>query len=149
MPLRLRNSSDTTLRVVIDVTSSRLLPVDPIEMVVEPGDLTVRVPVTPRANGRFPITVDVSTPAGGPGGIGVVITAMSASLSGLGRGVGAGLVLILATWWLSHFRRRRRERLAQMRHATLTDNSGIDDTGGIDLDEIRSRRDVDDSSIDT
>ena len=149
MPLRLRNSSDTPLRVVIDITSSRLLPVDPIEMVVEPGDLTVRVPVTPRANGRFPITVDVSTPAGGPGGIGVVITAMSASLSGLGRGVGAGLVLILATWWLSHFRRRRRERLAQMRHATLTDNSGIDDTGGIDLDEIRSRRNVDDSSIDT
>jgi len=36
-----------------------------------------------------------------------------------------------------------------MRHATLTDDSGIDDTGGIDLDEIRSRRDVDDSSVDT
>jgi len=149
MPLRLQNSSDTPLRVVIDITSSRLVPVDPIEMVVEPGDATVRVPVTPRANGRFPITVDVATPAGGPGGVGVVITAVSASLSGLGRGVGAGLILILATWWLSHFRRRRRERLAQMRHATLTDDSGIDDTGGIDLDEIRSRRDVDDSSVDT
>jgi len=149
MPLRLQNSSDTPLRVVIDITSSRLVPVDPIEMVVEPGDLTVRVPVTPRANGRFPITVDVATPAGGPGGVGVVITAVSASLSGLGRGVGAGLIVILATWWLSHFRRRRRERLAQMRHATLTDDSGIDDTGGIDLDEIRSRRDVDDSSVDT
>jgi len=149
MPLRLQNSSDTPLRVVIDITSSRLVPVDPIEMVVEPGDATVRVPVTPRANGRFPITVDVATPAGGPGGVGVVITAVSASLSGLGRGVGAGLIVILATWWLSHFRRRRRERLAQMRHATLTDDSGIDDTGGIDLDEIRSRRDVDDSSVDT
>lgn len=148
MPLRLMNSSDTPLRVVISVDSTRLLPIEPFETVVAPGETTLRVPVTPRANGRFPVEVDVASPAGGVGGVGMVITASSVSLSGLGRGVAAGLVVVLLTWWFSHFRRRRRSRLDRMRHATLTDDTGIDDTGGIDAADLRQRLDDDTDTVD-
>jgi hypothetical protein len=148
MPLRLMNSSDTPLRVVISVDSARLLPIEPFETVVAPGETTLRVPVTPRANGRFPVKVDVASPAGGVGGVGMVITASSVSLSGLGRGVAAGLVVVLLTWWFSHFRRRRRSRLDRMRHATLTDDTGIDDTGGIDAADLRQRLDDDTDTVD-
>jgi len=148
MPLRLMNSSDTPLRVVISVDSARLLPIEPFETVVAPGEITLRVPVTPRANGRFPVEVDVASPAGGVGGVGMVITASSVSLSGLGRGVAAGLVVVLLTWWFSHFRRRRRSRLDRMRHATLTDDTGIDDTGGIDAADLRQRLDDDTDTVD-
>jgi hypothetical protein len=148
MPLRLMNSSDTPLRVVISVDSARLLPIEPFETVVAPGETTLRVPVTPRANGRFPVEVDVASPAGGVGGVGMVITASSVSLSGLGRGVAAGLVVVLLTWWFSHFRRRRRSRLDRMRHATLTDDTGIDDTGGIDAADLRQRLDDDTDTVD-
>ena len=34
----------------------------------------------------------------------------SNNLTGLGRVVTVGLLLVLATWWLTYFKRRRRQR---------------------------------------
>jgi len=56
--------------------------------------------------------------------------------------------VVLLTWSFSHFRRRRRTRLDLMRHATLPDDTGIDDTGGIDAADLRQRLADDIDAID-
>jgi hypothetical protein len=65
-----------------------------------------------RSNGTFPVTIDLLTPAGDlaiadP----LVLTARVNALTGIGQVLTGGALLVLATWWLSHFRARRRRGL--------------------------------------
>jgi hypothetical protein len=61
----------------------------------------------------------------------VILTARVNNLTGLGRVVTVGLLLVLATWWFTYFKRRRRQRHAHRvadsvgRHpATVSAESG-------------------------
>ncbi|MEZ5271684.1 MAG: DUF6049 family protein [Ilumatobacteraceae bacterium] len=115
IPLKIQNTGDTTLTVVIRMSSSKLL-VPEGDQVVEllPGEYTeVRVPIEARSNGKFPVTLEVLTPVGnvrlGPP---VPLTARVTALAGLGNLITFAALLMVATWWVRHVRQNRRKRSA-------------------------------------
>ena len=50
------------------------------------------------------------TPSGSVIGEPIVLTARVNALSGLGQLLTGAALVVLATWWFSHFRRKRRQR---------------------------------------
>ncbi|MEY2973902.1 MAG: hypothetical protein RIR49_322 [Actinomycetota bacterium] len=108
LPLLIENRGSVPLRIAVRLVSDRLdVPPDPVEVVVRPGSNTVRVDVTARTNGTFPVAVEILSPAGNRLIEPVTLTARVNSVSGLGRLVAVGLVLVLLSWWYSHLRRSR------------------------------------------
>ena len=73
----------------------------------------VEVEAIARSNGLTPVTVEIRTPLGSEVAEPVELTARVNNLTGLGRVVTVGLLLVLATWWLTYFKRRRRARREQ------------------------------------
>ena len=134
IPVRVENTGDTPLRVVVRLDAERLsFASEGIEAVLQPNAVTaIPIPVTARANGVFPVLVQVFSPAGsaltGP----VELTARVSTFAGLGRVVTVGAALVLVSWWFSYFRRRRRAVLAQRlddardRHPAVTDDTVSD-----------------------
>ena len=81
-------------------------------MTLRPLDETsVIVPVEAKANGTSSINLVVSTPAGDALGEPVTLTARVTALTGLGQVLTGGFVLVLLTWWFTHWRNRRRAEL--------------------------------------
>ena len=76
------------------------------------GETSVNVPVDAEANGTSSINLVVSTPAGEALGEPVELTARVTALTGLGQVLTGGFVLVLLTWWFTHWRGRRRSALA-------------------------------------
>ena len=111
LPLQIENTSDTTLSVMVRIESAKLeVPPEPVPVVLEPGQTVVRVDVAARANGTFPVLIEVLSPLGVPVIEATTLTARANSVTGLGRLVAVGLVLVLLSWWYSHLRKRQRER---------------------------------------
>ncbi len=111
--LRFGNTSTTTLRIGVRVSGpSRLaFPQPDTEVTLEPGVITdVTIPIEARSNGTSEVSVEVHTPSGEVIGEPIVLTARVNALSGLGQLLTGAALLVLATWWFSHFRRTRRER---------------------------------------
>ncbi len=129
IPVRVENTGDTDLRVVLRLEAEKLsFPSDTIEQVLLANAITaIPVPVTARSNGVFPVRVEVFTPAGNPLTEPVELTARVSTLSGFGRVVTVGAALVLASWWFSYFRRKRKadhdRRLADARgrHPAMPD----------------------------
>ncbi|NBP51070.1 MAG: hypothetical protein EBU70_07805 [Actinobacteria bacterium] len=111
--LQVRNDSSTPLSVLVAITSAKLqLPAEP-RLVTIPANASsdVVVPVVARANGTFPIDVLLLTPDGAVRvGRPVTLTARVSAIAGLGQVVSGAAALILASWWVSHWRNRRRDR---------------------------------------
>lgn len=111
--LSLRNDSDTELRIRVRLTSSKLRIPEGEQVVAIPAGTvaSVEVPVQARTNGRFPVTLQLLTPDGdislAPP---TVFTARVNALAGLGQLVTGVAILLLATWWIAHFRRENRRR---------------------------------------
>ena len=108
------NTLDEPLDVVVALDASkitfpdgdqrvRLLPLD---------ETSVVIPVDADANGTSSINLVVSTPAGEALGEPVTLTARVTALTGLGQVLTGGFVLVLLTWWFTHWRNRRRAELA-------------------------------------
>lgn len=112
--LRLTNEGPTPLRVLIRSEASKLtFPDGDTVVVLPPGITNVEIPVRTLSNGTFTVTVALLTPdAGAPIGEPVVLTARVTALTGLGQVLTGGALLVLATWWLSHLRTRRRAEAA-------------------------------------
>jgi hypothetical protein len=111
--LQVRNDSSTPLSVLVAISSAKLqLPDEPRLVTVLAGASTdVVVPVVARANGTFPIDVQLLTPDGTVRvGRSVTLTARVSAIAGLGQVASGAAVLILASWWVSHWRNRRRDR---------------------------------------
>lgn len=111
--LSLRNDSDTELRIRVRLTSSKLRIPDGEQVVAIPAGTvaSVEVPVQARTNGRFPATLQLLTPDGDiPLAPPTVFTARVNALAGLGQLVTGVALLLLATWWIAHFRRENRRR---------------------------------------
>lgn len=108
--VRLTNTADEPLTVLVGFTSTKLTFPDGDQTVTlrAASETSVVVPVAARANGTSSIDLTVSTPAGEPLGDPVPLTATVTALTGLGQVLTAGLVLVLATWWFTHWRSRRR-----------------------------------------
>lgn len=111
--LQVHNDSPTPLTVLVSISSAKLqLPDEPRLVTVPAGtSADVIVPVVARANGTFPIDVQLLTPDGAVRvGRPVTLTARVSAIAGLGQVVSGAAVLILASWWVSHWRNRRRDR---------------------------------------
>jgi hypothetical protein len=117
--LPIRNTSDEPLRVDILVRSPKLTIDAPRQEVTVPalGSVEVEVPVTALTQGTFTTEVDVLAPDGHRLGPPVVLKGRVSHLTGLSQVISVGAVLVLASWWYMHLRRRRRVRLTA-RHET-------------------------------
>lgn len=106
------NTLAEPVRVLLRLTSPRLLfPDGDVVVLLAADDTTViDVAVIARSNGTSSVTVEVLTPDAGRALIEpVVLTSRVNSLTGIGQVLTGALVLILATWWISNWRSRRRE----------------------------------------
>jgi hypothetical protein len=111
--LRIGNTSTTDLRIGVRVSGpSRLaFPEPDTEWLLVAGAITdVTIPIEARSNGRSEVVVEVHTPSGAVIGEPIVLTARVNALSGLGQLLTGAALLVLVTWWISHFRRKRRQR---------------------------------------
>lgn len=113
--IRITNAGDTPLTVVLTAEASKLtFPDGDREITLHPGVNTVTVPVRTRSNGTFPVTFELLTPVGRElVGEPLVLTARVNALTGLGQVLTGGAVIVLASWWFSHLRTRRRRRLSE------------------------------------
>ncbi len=111
--VRIRNTIDEQLDVVVALDSSKItFPEGEQRVRLRALDETsVFVPVEAEANGTSSINLVVSTPAGVPLGEPVTLTARVTALTGLGQVLTGGFVLVLLTWWFTHWRNRRRAEL--------------------------------------
>ena len=115
LPLQIENTGDTALSVLVKIASAKLdVPPDPVPVTLEPGTTVVRVEVAARANGTFPVLVEVLSPRGVPVVEATTVTARANSVTGIGRLVAVGLVLVLLSWWYSHLRKGRRDRVDRL-----------------------------------
>lgn len=115
VPIKLGNDSTVPLTVVVRLSSTKLrFPAGSQTVTLEPGQFTeVRVPIEARANGTFPVTLEVLTPDGARAlAPPVGLTATVNAISGLGNLITGALALVLLSWWLRNARRQRRQRAA-------------------------------------
>ncbi len=109
--LQLRNDADQQLSVLVTVESAKLQFPDGPQLVAIPARSSIDVvfPVVARANGTFPLEVVLTTPDGSTAvGRSVEMTARVSALAGLGQVVTGAAILILMSWWVSHWRTKRR-----------------------------------------
>ena len=112
--IRIGNTLDEPLDVIVALDASKIdFPDGDKRVTLRPLDETsVIVPVDAEANGTSSINLVVSTPAGEALGEPVTLTARVTALTGLGQVLTGGFVLVLLTWWFTHWRNRRRASLA-------------------------------------
>ena len=110
----IRNTLDEPLDVVLTFDSAKVnFPEGDQRVTLLPlGETSVNVPVDAEANGTSSINLVVSTPAGEALGEPIELTARVTALTGLGQVLTGGFVLVLLTWWFTHWRGRRRAALA-------------------------------------
>ena len=110
----IRNTLDEPLDVVMALDSTKVeFPQGDQRVTLLPlAETLVAVPVEAEANGTSSINLVVSTPAGEPLGEPVTLKAQVTALTGLGQVLTGGFVLVLLTWWFTHWRGRRRAALA-------------------------------------
>lgn len=125
--LRITNTSNTPLRVQLRPDAPKLaFPDDTKDVELEPGTNNITIPVTVLSNGTFPVTIDVLTPYDQRPVIEpIVLRARATALTGLGQVLTGGALLVLASWWYSHIRSRRRLRssLAKRNHPSTPSGS--------------------------
>ncbi|CAB4568315.1 unannotated protein [freshwater metagenome] len=118
--LQVRNNSATELIIRLQLTSAKLELDSPDRLVtLNPESTTeIEVPAEALSNGRFPISMTVTTPSGN---VDVVprttITARVNALAGYGQLVSISLLLVLGAWWWSHW---RKGKLAAARATTVS-----------------------------
>jgi hypothetical protein len=111
--IRIGNTLDEPLDVIVALDSRKVtFPEGDQRVTLRPLDETsVNVPVEAEANGTSSITLVVSTPAGQTLGEPVTLTARVTALTGLGQVLTGGFILVLLTWWFTHWRGRRQAAL--------------------------------------
>ncbi|HSM64710.1 MAG TPA: hypothetical protein VK860_00250 [Ilumatobacteraceae bacterium] len=108
--VRLGNTSPDPLVVDVALESTKVVfPEGDQQVTLRPLDQTsLVVPVEARSNGTSEITLTVSTPAGEPIDEPVTLTSRVTGFTGLGQVLTGGLILVLGSWWFTHWRAKRR-----------------------------------------
>jgi hypothetical protein len=121
--LAIGNTSDQSLTVTVGLDSTKVeFPEGAQTVTLRPNDeTTLIVPVEARSNGTSSIDVTITTPAGERLGDPVSLTSRVTGFTGLGQALTFGFVLVLLTWWFTHWRARRRATIiddGRERHPT-------------------------------
>ncbi|CAB4759671.1 MAG: hypothetical protein F2714_02245 [Actinobacteria bacterium] len=119
--LQVRNESTVALSVKVELASAKLqFPQGPQIVTIAPNSaVDVVVPVQARANGSFPLNVILTTPDGlTQVGQPTRLTARVSALAGLGQVATGAAILILMSWWIAHWRARKRAQ-AVRKHPAL------------------------------
>ena len=114
--LQLRNNASMPLSVLVTLSSAKLtFPEKPqVVTVAANSAVDVIVPVVARANGTFPLEVVLYTPDGtAQAGKRIRLSARVSALAGLGQLVTGVALLLLASWWLSHWRKQHRVKAVE------------------------------------
>lgn len=118
--LQVRNNSATELTIRLRLASAKLELDTPDRLVtLNPESTTeIEVPAEALSNGRFPISMTVTTPSGNVDVVPrTIITARVNALAGYGQLVSISLLLVLGAWWWSHW---RKGKLAAARATTVS-----------------------------
>jgi hypothetical protein len=114
--IRLTNNDAQPLRVRVRMSTNKLLfpEQDQIETLPPNATTEVEVPVQTRSGGKFPVALEVFTPAAGNVRVGapVYLTAKVNALNGRGTAVSRIGIALLALWWARtawHTRAKRRQ----------------------------------------
>lgn len=112
LPITLHRRVDRTIQVRLHLESPKLsFPENDVLVTLDTETVQQRVAVKARSNGTFPLTVQVLTPTGDlPVAPMTELTVQATTLSGFGVALTVGALLVLATWWVRHIRRGRRQR---------------------------------------
>ncbi|HKA04515.1 MAG TPA: hypothetical protein VKD67_09300, partial [Acidimicrobiales bacterium] len=112
LPITLHRRIDRPIQVRLHLESPKLsFPENDLLVTLDSDTVQQRVAVQARSNGTFPLTVQVVTPSGGiPVAPSTELTVQATTLSGFGVALSAGALLVLATWWVRHIRKGRRQR---------------------------------------
>lgn len=110
IPLRMRNGLQTTVRLRMEVRSSRLdFPAgEVVEVVLAPGENRIDLPVVVRAPGSSLLRIELSSPDGALRLPESRVTVRSSSISGVGAALSILSLAFLGFWWLRTHRRKRR-----------------------------------------
>ena len=112
VPITLHRRIDGPIQVRLHLESPKLsFPQNDILVTLDAETVQERVSVQARANGTVPLTVRIITPHGdlsvAPA---TELTVHATTLSGFGVVLTVGALLVLATWWVRHIRRTRRQK---------------------------------------
>jgi hypothetical protein len=118
LPLSFNNRTGETVRVRVRFASDKLEFTNGNEQVLTlpPRNKTFRFPVEARASGTFPLRMTVTTEDGRLALGTARYTVRSTVVSGVGIFLTIGAGVFLAIWWITHWRRSRRQPI---RPATL------------------------------
>jgi len=114
--LQLRNNASMPLSVLVTLSSAKLtFPEKPqVVTVAANSAIDVIVPVVARANGTFPLEVVLYTPDGtAQVGKRIRLSARVSALAGLGQLATGVALLLLASWWVAHWRKQHRVKAVE------------------------------------
>ena len=114
--LQLRNSASMPLSVLVTLSSAKLtFPEKPQVVTVDANSaVDLIVPVIARANGTFPLEVVLYTPDGtAQVGKRIRLSARVSALAGLGQLATGVALLLLASWWVAHWRKQHRVKAVE------------------------------------
>jgi hypothetical protein len=112
VPLSFQNDTGQELQVRLRLRSDRLTFPDGNEQVLDlpPNNTTVQVRVTTSSPGSFPLLISVTSVDGRITIERTRITVRSSVVSGIGIALTATAGVFLVVWWVTHWRRSRRDR---------------------------------------
>ena len=119
--IQIRNDSDVPLTVRVRMASAKLRLEDPVRRVklAAGGTTEVMVEAGTRTNGRFPISIRVTTPEGDLEVVPYIrVTAQMNAIAGFGQYLSLFLLVLVLFWWWNHW---RRARIQKARGTTVSD----------------------------
>lgn len=130
IPITIRNDNSVPVTVKVRLAGAKLRrSTVSDEVTIEPGKTAfLRVKVSARTNGRFPVVATLLSPrTSEPLGRTVSVSVRVGQLAGLGLVITFGLGLVILTWWAQHLRRRwRREETAELERLGLPSSDDED-----------------------
>jgi len=113
IPISILNTTgrEVTIRVQLDSEKLEFPDGDARVLTLPSRNTTVRLPVESRASGTFPLRVTITSEDGALNLQQARYTVRSTVVSGVGVILTIGAGLFLAIWWLTHWRRTRRNPL--------------------------------------
>jgi hypothetical protein len=124
IPVTLRNlmGNPATVRLLLRSDRLEFPEGSQIEVALDDELTTVAVPVRARTTGSFQMEVAVTSPDGILAITATSVTIRSTAVSGVGLVLSIGAGLVLFTWWVRHWRERRRDaRLIPVPEGSGTD----------------------------